>query len=145
MARGPIRIDETIVIPTRHLAWSYAISSGSGGMHRDHNKTKVRLHWDMSADDSVSEDVKARIRQRYRSHVNVRGQLVLMHEKRRLVSRNEQIVRQRLCDIVKACLHPDPPREKAAPRPAVGQQRAKGKKRRSQVKASRRGVDLLEW
>jgi|APSaa5957512535_1039671.scaffolds.fasta_scaffold28224_1 ribosome-associated protein len=145
MDRESVIIDDDIIIPARHLRWSYAKSSGSGGMHRDHNLTKARLHWDMHSDDSVSQGVKERIRQRFGGHVNVHGQLVLAHGKRRSQSRNRQIVLGRLRDIVQACLQPVSQRLRRGPTKEDDQQRIGDKKHRQRVKRDRRSVDIHAW
>lgn len=135
---GSIVIQPGLEIPESDLNWSYSRSGGPGGQHVNTTDTRARVHFALTTSDALTGPVKRRLREQNPSWVNSEGDLVISSGESRSRLRNVEIVEERLADAVRAALKPPKRRKKTRPSRAAKKRRLESKKRRGQLKASRK-------
>ncbi len=139
--RGPLVIDEKLEIPETDLSYEYAKSGGPGGQHVNKTDSRARLRFDLAACEVLSAAVKARLRESNRTWLTADGAIVLTSDSHRSQHRNTEIVRERLAEAIRAALVPPKQRRKTKPSRRSQAKRIEGKRRRGDLKASRKRPD----
>ncbi len=119
---------------------TFARSSGAGGQNVNKTATKVILHWNVGESVVFSEFEKNRIRTKLSGRLNDEDQIVIMAEEERSQLQNRERALSRLQTLVSEALVIPKRRRPTKPTYASKQKRLETKKRRSQVKASRRAT-----
>jgi ribosome-associated protein len=117
-------------------SWSATRSSGPGGQRRDKVSTQAELSIGEEALDGLPDEVAGRLR----SGLGLgAGPLRITSQVDRLLSRNREIVRERLLERVTAALAPPPPtRKPSRPRASARAERLDSKRRKGAVKQLRK-------
>lgn len=134
-----MRIDETVTLDEGLLEERFVRAPGPGGQHVNKSATAVQLRFALRACDTLSDDVKDRLRRLAGSRLNRRGDLVLTATRHRSQARNRDEARARLAKLVLRALQ-EPKLRKPARGPSAAQRRRRveDKRRRGDLKRQRR-------
>lgn len=119
-------------IPLDELEWRFTASGGPGGQHANRSNTRAEVRFDVVASPSLSDMHRARIVERLGPVVRV----VADDERSQL--RNRELALERLRARLAEALRVERTRRPTAPTRASTQRRLESKKRRGEVKRSRR-------
>ena len=122
-----------VAIPLREVELRASRSSGPGGQHANVTASRIEAVFDVAAPESLSEGQKRRLMARCGPRVTAIAQDA------RSQARNRELALERLRSRLSAALAV--PRRRRATRPsrASRELRLEGKRRRGQLKRSRRG------
>ena len=126
-----LHVSRTCVIPLRELEWKFTPSGGPGGQHANRSNTRAEVKFDVNASTSLGPMQRARILERLGAVVRV----VADDERSQL--RNRDLALERL----RARLADAPAQRTRRPTaPTLGskQRRVETKRRRGDIKRSRR-------
>ena len=139
-----IRITDTISIDENELEESFVRSSGPGGQNVNKLSTAVQLRFDVRGSPSLPNDVAVRLMRLGGRRITKDGVLVLIAQTHRTQERNRAEALDRLIALIKEAAVPPVPRRATKPTRASKQRRIESKKRRSGIKALRRGKPSFE-
>uniref|UniRef100_A0A7S1D533 Prokaryotic-type class I peptide chain release factors domain-containing protein n=1 Tax=Cyclophora tenuis TaxID=216820 RepID=A0A7S1D533_CYCTE len=137
------KVPSTIEIPEDRVDISFSRSGGSGGQNVNKVNTKVELRFKLDDADWLPDEVRDRIREQAPNRINKDGVFNIQSSENRTQQQNRRAAFTKLQEIVL----------RAYPRPKVRKLRKgiskkakernlEDKKRRGQVKANRKSVDL---
>ena len=125
-------------LPENELGWRFSRSSGAGGQHVNTTDTRVELTWSLADTSALTADQKALAAQRLRSRL-VNGTITVVSSNYRSQHRNREAARVRLEELVTQAIVPPKPRRATRPTRGSVERRLTSKRRRGDVKKSRRG------
>ncbi|SDP22366.1 ribosome-associated protein [Pedococcus dokdonensis] len=133
-----------LVIDAGELVERFSRASGPGGQGVNTTDSRVELDFDPSTSRAVAalpEATRDRLLNRLAAQL-VGGRLLVVASEHRSQRQNRVAARHRLTAILREAAAPDPPTRRPT-RPTLGSQRRRvdSKKRRGQLKTSRRTVD----
>jgi ribosome-associated protein len=120
------------------MSWRFSRSSGPGGQHVNTTDTRVELSWSLHDTTALTDDEKALAAQQLRSRL-VDGTITVVSSRYRSQHRNREAARVRLEELVSHAIVPPRPRRPTRPTRASVERRLDAKKRRGDIKKSRRG------
>jgi ribosome-associated protein len=135
-----VRVNSHLVIPRDEIRLSHTTSGGPGGQHANKVATRVELRWDVASSPSLGPRQRARIMHGLRGRIDNSGVLRLSSDRHRSQLRNREDVLDRLATLVATALKPAKKRISTAPSTAARERRLRDKKRRAQVKRTRRAL-----
>lgn len=123
------------MLPLAEVELQVSRSSGPGGQHAQKSETRVVAVFDVEASSALSETQKRRVVAR------AGPVLRAVAQDERSQSRNRELALDRLVEALREALRV--PRKRKATKPTVAsrERRLEGKRRRGQVKRSRRPPD----
>jgi ribosome-associated protein len=124
-------------LPDRELTWRFSRSSGPGGQHVNTTDTRVELMWSLNESAVLSDAQKRQLAHRLRSRL-VGGTITVVSSQYRSQLRNREAARVRLEELIAKALVPPKTRRATKPSKGATQRRLDAKKRRSDLKQSRR-------
>lgn len=124
-------------VPDDELSWRFSRSSGPGGQHVNTSDTRVEVSWDLASSAVLSATQRAQALERLRTRL-VDGTLTIASSQYRSQHRNREAARVRLEQVVAAAIVPPRPRRATRPTRGSQQRRIDAKKRRGDVKRTRR-------
>ncbi|SHH42610.1 ribosome-associated protein [Jatrophihabitans endophyticus] len=127
-----------LTVPEAELVERFSRSSGPGGQSVNTTDSRVELRWDVAASTALTDEQRARLLARLAGRL-VDGALVVVASEQRSQLQNRTAARGRLGNLVAEGLAP-PPAERRASRPSrrAKARRVEGKRRRGELKATRR-------
>lgn len=131
-------VTDRLAIPEEEITWTFARSGGPGGQNVNKVASKAILRWDLAANTSLPDDVRARLRAAQRGRITVEGHLLIQGQRFRDQGANVDDCRERLRQMVLDALQPPKPRRPTKPSRASKQRRLTAKRQQSQRKAGRR-------
>ncbi|HEV3377501.1 MAG TPA: alternative ribosome rescue aminoacyl-tRNA hydrolase ArfB [Thermoleophilaceae bacterium] len=134
----PLQIGHGAAIPLSEVEVRTSRSSGPGGQHANVTASRVEAAFDVEASRSLSEDQKRRVMARCGPVVRATAQDT------RSQSRNRELALERLRSRLAAALTVQRPRRPTKPTTASRRRRLDSKRRRGEVKRSRRRPDAEE-
>ena len=134
-----IRITDHISIDESEIEESFVRSSGPGGQNVNKLSTAVQLRFDVRHSPSLPNDVAIRLIRLAGRRMTKDGVLVLIAQNHRTQERNRAEALERLIALVRQAAVRPTPRRATKPTKASKERRIEGKKRRSSIKAMRRG------
>lgn len=136
-----LRITDTISIAEWELSESFTRSQGPGGQNVNKVETAVELRFEAERSPHLTPAVKARLKRLAGRRWTQEGAIVIRAEETRSQTRNRELARERLAQMIAAALVA--PRRRVATKPTLGSQRRrlKAKAERGEVKALRGKVD----
>jgi ribosome-associated protein len=135
-----LEINAYLRIPDDELSWSYVRASGPGGQNVNKVASKAVLRWNLAANATLPEDVKARLRARQANRITVDGELVLTSQRHRDQERNRQDCLDKLREMIAEAAKRPKTRRRTKPTRGSKERRLQAKKRRAATKAGRRGA-----
>lgn len=133
-----IRIDDRLAIDDDELQFHATTAQGPGGQHVNRSNTRVVVLWNVKASPSLDEAQRSRILDRLSNRISREGWLRVAAQTHRSQTRNRDAAVRRLADLVAGVLRVDPPRKATKPSRAARRRRVDEKKRRGDVKRTRR-------
>lgn len=131
-------VNSSFVIPDGELRERFSRSSGPGGQGVNTTDSRVELSFDVANSPSVPERLRARLLERLESRL-VDGVLTIVASEHRAQLMNREAARARLLNTLRdATAPPPPPRRATKPTRGSKERRIAAKKRRGEVKRSRR-------
>jgi len=140
MSERPTHLDisEAIRIPLSEFRFSYVRSSGPGGQNVNKVNSQVQLSWNLNRNESLPEDVMARLREAERGRLTRTGILRMDCQRYRDREQNRLDCLERIRQMVLKVIQPPKQRRKTRIPKGVVERRLRTKQRRSGVKVSRR-------
>jgi ribosome-associated protein len=127
-----LRVTRSCSIPLSELRWRFSGPGGPGGSHANTSNTRVELVFDAASSPSLGPRQRARVVARLGPTVRV------VAAEHRSQARNRQAALDRLAARLAAALARPRPRVPTQPTEESRRRRLEAKRRRSQLKASRR-------
>ncbi|HEX5723870.1 MAG TPA: alternative ribosome rescue aminoacyl-tRNA hydrolase ArfB [Longimicrobiaceae bacterium] len=135
-----IAINDSLWIPRAELTFRATRSGGPGGQHVNTSSTRVELAWDLAGSPSVTEEQRARLREKLANRVNAEGVLLLASSEHRSQHQNREAAVERFAALLRQALVVPRPRKQTRPPRAVKEARLRAKKRRAETKRLRGSV-----
>lgn len=139
-----IPITETLAIPDEEVSWVTSRSGGPGGQNVNKLETRVTLRFDLAGSAALTEEEKARLRERLATRITKEGILQVTSQRHRTQAANREAAAERLAELVRENLRQEAPRKKTRPSRAAKARRVEAKRRHSQRKRERGGPAPLE-
>jgi ribosome-associated protein len=133
-----IRIDDQLAIDDDELQFHATTAQGPGGQHVNRSNTRVVVLWNVKTSPSLDDTQRERILERLSNRISREGWLRVASQKHRSQGRNRDAAVQRLAELVAGALRTDPPRKATKPSRAAQRRRVDEKKRRGEIKRTRR-------
>lgn len=136
-----MQITDRIAIEDWELTEQFVRASGPGGQNVNKVATAVELRFEAARSPNLPDPVKSRLRRLAGRRWTKDGALVLQVDETRSQSRNREIARQRLAELIRAAA--ERPKRRIPTRPTLGskKRRLSAKKARGTVKALRGRVE----
>jgi ribosome-associated protein len=135
MERESIQVTRSVSIPRSEIELRFSRSSGPGGQHAQKSDTRVEATFDVEASAALSDAQKRRV-------VAKAGPVLrAVAQDERSQWRNRELATERLVDALREALRVPRRRKPTRPSRAAVERRLEAKRRRSELKRGRRGLD----
>jgi len=134
--------ESSMQIPESEFIITFARSGGKGGQNVNKTSTKVILHWPVGKSLVLTDEEKARVREKLANKINNEDELVIMSEEERSQPNNRQIAIGKLQMLVNRALHVPKKRRPTRPTRASKIKRLESKKMRAKIKSGRKLLDV---
>ena len=136
-----LHITETLAIADWELTEQFIRASGPGGQNVNKVSTAVELRFEAARSPHLSDPVKSRLKRLAGRRWTTEGAIVIQVDETRSQSRNRDIARERLADLIRQALVT--PKRRIATKPTLGSQRRRlaAKSVRGEVKSLRGKVE----
>ena len=131
-------VTPTVFVPGRELSWSASRSGGPGGQNVNKVSTKVELRFDLASNRTLHDAVKVRLRSRQAGRFDANGKLIVTCDSTRSQTRNLELARERLAEMVRAALVAPKKRRPTAPSSTARRKRLEHKRHVGAKKRARR-------
>ncbi len=136
-----IEITDSIAIDDGELEFEFVRSPGPGGQNVNKVSTAAQLRFDITANASLTDDVKERLAKLAGRRVTADGVLIIQARRTRSQSKNREDAIARFVDLVRRAAVKPKVRRKTRPSAASKRRRLDSKRRTSLTKQRRRPVD----
>lgn len=136
-----LKINESIEIQDWELSEQFIRASGPGGQNVNKTSSAVELRYWAERSPALTVAQKNRLRKLAGRRWTLDGAIVIQCDETRHQSRNREIARERLAELIKRALIT--PKRRIATKPTLGSQRRRldAKKQRGTVKSLRGRID----
>lgn len=136
-----LHITETLAIADWELTEQFIRASGPGGQNVNKVSTAVELRFEAARSPHLPDPVKSRLKRLAGRRWTTEGAIVIQVDETRSQSRNRDIARERLADLIRQALVT--PKRRIATKPTLGSQRRRlaAKSVRGEVKSLRGKVE----
>ena len=131
-------IQEGVTIPGRELLFQSSLSGGPGGQHVNKTHSRITLRWHVDSSEALSEAQRTYLRQRLANRISKTGYVVVHCGLHRQQHRNKMGAIAQLKALLLRGLHREKKRKATQPTRSSQIKRVQGKKKRGELKDSRR-------
>ena len=139
-----IPIDDNLAIPDEEVTFATSRSGGPGGQNVNKLETRVTLRFDLAGSGALSDEQKARLRERLATRITKEGILQITSQRHRTQGANREAAGERFAELLRENLREETPRRKTRPSRAAKARRLDSKRRQSQRKKDRSGDTLMD-
>jgi ribosome-associated protein len=132
-----IQIDDDVAIADEELAFTTSRSGGPGGQNVNKLETRVTLRFDLAGSPSLTEEQKARLRERLATRITRDGVFHVTSQKHRTQGANRDAAAERFVELLREALREEVPRRKTKIPRAAKKRRLEGKRRHGERKRER--------
>ncbi len=133
-----LQIQQGVLIPGHELIAQASLSGGPGGQHVNKTHSRITLRWHLESSVALSSTQKTHLRSRIASRITNAGFVVVHCDAHRSQHRNLQGAREQLKALIQDGLKRPKKRRPTKPTRASQRRRVDGKKKRGDLKKSRR-------
>ncbi len=137
---GVIQITDQITIDEGELEEKFVRSSGPGGQNVNKVSTAVQLRFHVMNSTSLPNAIKDRLTVLAGSKMTEEGVLVIDARNHRTQSQNRKEARERFVELLREAAKEPTRRKKTQPSRAIREKRLEEKRRRGELKQTRRSV-----
>ena len=137
-----IEITPSLSIDESEIQLDFIRSSGPGGQNVNKVSSAVQLRFNVDASPALPDEVKLRLRNIARNRITEEGVLLIEAKRYRTQEQNREDAVARLVALLQQAAEKPKLRKKTRPSAASQARRIQGKRRRSEIKRSRREVDF---
>ena len=130
-----MKINNLIQLEPSEISERFSKSSGPGGQHINKVDTKVELRFFAMKSPSLSKSVKDRLKVIAGNKWTLNGVIVITAEKHRSQSKNRELAKSKLVDLILKALEKPVYRLQTRPSKLVRIRRSNEKQKRSKIKA----------
>ncbi len=138
---GNLMVTPRLRIPLAEFEFGFARCSGPGGQYVNKVNSKALLRWPILASPSLPEVVRERFRQRFGNRITTEGDLLITSQRYRDQARNVDDCLEKLRAMLASAAAPPMRRKRTKPSRGSIERRLGEKRRRSEKKQARRGVE----
>ena len=124
------------------VSYKTSRSGGAGGQHVNKVESKVELAFDVENSNVFSVEQKALIQSKLAARINTEGILKITEEGDRSQLVNKENIQKKFITLIKESLKKQKKRKPTKPSAAAKEERIAGKKKRGEIKETRRKLDL---
>ena len=132
-----IPIADDLSIPDEEISFVTSRSGGPGGQNVNKLETRVALRFDLAGSAVLSEEQKARLRERLATRISKDGVLQVTSQRHRTQAANREAAVERFAELLRENLREELPRRKTRPSRAAKARRLEEKRRQSHRKRER--------
>lgn len=137
-----LQVNSKISIPLREIKFSFSRSSGPGGQNVNKVNSRVQLRWNVVASPHLPDSVKMRFTKKFNRRITSEGEIVIASQRFRDQGRNVADSLNKLREMILSVATPPKQRKPTQVSRRAKQRRLNDKKKLSQKKQNRRGLDL---
>lgn len=137
-----VKIHNRLSIPGHELRFRFSKSGGPGGQHVNKTATKVELLFDVRHSPSLSDSQREKIEKKLQNRISAEGILRIEVQETRSQLKNRDLAISRFQQLLSDALKTHRRRIATSPTYQSREKRLKEKKKRAEIKKSRRRSDL---
>ncbi len=134
-------VSPSVTVPSRELRWSASRSGGPGGQNVNKVSSKVDLRFDLAHTSALTGPQITRLTALARNRLDEDGAIQIVVQDTRDQGQNLELARERLAEMIRACLKPPKARKPTKPSKGAKRRRLDDKKKVGEKKQQRRAVD----